>query len=954
MMVDLMPFGGAMGRAFVWSQRGNLMLTVHVRARVNLVSEGAATVTTCGPIPQEEEWTPVLMKPEVVVRATAYPAAATTAMSVRLFIGRDSGPVLDKTLHVYGDRSARGAPTPFRAMPITYERALGGPGSDNPTGRNPAQTGSSPNIVDPTNNWMIAGFAPIDERWPSRQRLRGPMPPRRDGALLVLPDGLDLAFFQTAPSDQRVSRLEGDEWLVLDGLHPSLPRFRTQLPGLAASARITNPRQIAGPIEIKLDRLSIDMNGLFAELDYRGTMSLAALPAGLAVVAGVASLDDLDPEPTVTKPRPIELPKPDLGTTWTNVREPAQPGPALPFHAVRAEPEEESETTVTSLDELRALAGGALPFPMPPTEPRPNIPAGGAALPFKQPKPSSKPAIPAISVPRVSDESDDQEFTASIHLGALVRSALPFGAKAGASVNLPAVPKDLSKTAPPFIPDAPLVPADPSVPAAVPAPAAASRPVPPAAPAIASPPAIVVPSAVAVPPIAVPSAVAPTTQGTSPTVLGSRPLGASPPFAVPPAHEPAVADDASVTTDTEPAQEPAATPRLLFPTAPEAAPVEAPKAIDLAQFEVEHAPAASPAAPVTPSEKDPARRRVLDAIRDGVPVRSLDLAGVDLGGMDLTGQDLRDLPLSSAKLVRAILVDARLSGAKLQGADLTGADLTRADLSGADISRANLTEAKLVGATLDQINAMGARFERAVLTDAKAVHANFVTANLGDARAERLSARNADLSGAQLVRANLSGASLVNAKLSEVRADEAKFSHADLSDASCGGASFVDADFRDAQIARAQLDRTDLTRANFDRVKGGQTKFARARLGLASFVGAQLEKSDFSGTTGEGAEFSESNVSGSDFRTAKLPDLRMQKAKLVEVQAQKLVAPAARFEGADLTSASLRGARLKEVDLAGADVTGADFRDADLENARADAVDLKKAKTNGANMRGLK
>ena len=886
-MVEVMPFGGASGRAFLWSQRGNLMLTVQIRARLNLVSEGMATVTTCGPIPTDEEWTPVLMKPEVVVRATAYPPAATTAMSVRLFVGRDSGPVLDKTLHIYGDRTPRGAPTAFRSMPITYERALGGQGTDNPVGRNPGQTGTAPNIVDPANNWMIAGFGPIDERWPSRQRLRGPVAPRHDKGVFALPESLDLAFFQTAPTDQRVAHLEGDEWLVLDGLHTSLPRFRTQLPGLAASARITNPRQAAGPVEVTLDRLVIDMNGLFAELDYRGTLSLAAFHQGLSLVAGVASLEDLEPEPTVTKSRPMELPKPDLGTTWTSVRNAPETTHALPFRAKLAELAEDPETTVTSLNELQALVGGALPFPMPATEPRPNTPAQSSALPFKTSRAPQQKG-PTISVPRISDESEEQEHTASIHLGALVRAALPFGAKTSAGVEgtakLPEAPADLSKTAPPFMPEPPAV---------------ALR------------------------------------EGE--LVSDSEPI----------------ADDTSVTTDADLALAPVErAPRLLFPPEPVHVPIEPPTAIVKELLE----PARDPSGPPVDAfiEKDPARLQIRDALRDGIAIRTLDLAGVDLSGLDLSNQDLRDLPLSNAKMARTILVNARLSGVKLQGADLSGADLHGADLSGADISRANLTEANLTAAMLHHVNATGARFERAVLIDAKADHSIFVTANLSDARAERMTVRNGDLSGAQLVRANFASASLVNTRLAEVRADEAKFVSADLVDAACGGASFVDADFRDAQLSRTQLDRSDLTRANFDRVKGGHTKFARARIGLASFVGAELEKSDFSGTTGEGAEFSESNVSGSDFRTAKLPDLRMQKAKLVEIQAQKLVAPSARFEGADLTSASLRGARLKEVDLVGANVTGADFRDADLENARADAVDLRKAKTNGANLKGLK
>src|SRR6202012_2423908 len=59
-----------------------------------------------------------------------------------------------------------------------------------------------------------------------------------EAPILEIPEGFDWSFFQTAPLDQRTELLRGDEWIILEGLHPSLPQFRTRLPGARGVARI--------------------------------------------------------------------------------------------------------------------------------------------------------------------------------------------------------------------------------------------------------------------------------------------------------------------------------------------------------------------------------------------------------------------------------------------------------------------------------------------------------------------------------------------------------------------------------------------------------------------------------------------------------------------------------------------------------------------------------------------
>src|SRR5262249_29816210 len=144
---------------------------------------------------------------------------------VRLGLAREGRPLLDKTVHVFGD-----AKQPFAKMPLTYERALGGPGAPNPVGREP------PNVVDPKDPRRFAGFAPISRLWPVRKQLVQGLDRRvLDDARGLenageTPDGLSGDYFQTAPFDQQVEYLRGGEWLVIDGVHPTLPRVSTRLP----------------------------------------------------------------------------------------------------------------------------------------------------------------------------------------------------------------------------------------------------------------------------------------------------------------------------------------------------------------------------------------------------------------------------------------------------------------------------------------------------------------------------------------------------------------------------------------------------------------------------------------------------------------------------------------------------------------------------------------------------
>ncbi len=229
-----------------------------------------------------------------------------------------------KRLSVFGDRywlgRGRGArttePQAFTAMPLTYERAFGGPGvPENPLGRGASpRTGADggevwplPNVVDPRAPMgqpgevqPVAGFAPIARTWPQR-RMTGTY----DAAWLAerwpwFPDDFDWVHFSSAPPDQRRAvPLRGDEPLVMEHMHPDRAYYRARLPGLRARAWLHAGEAdgSAGPmreVPLRLDTLWVDVDAQTLVLLWRGHVAVATPDAGelTEIVLGAEPLDE--------------------------------------------------------------------------------------------------------------------------------------------------------------------------------------------------------------------------------------------------------------------------------------------------------------------------------------------------------------------------------------------------------------------------------------------------------------------------------------------------------------------------------------------------------------------------------------------------------------------------------------------------------------------------------------
>jgi hypothetical protein len=304
--------------AVVFRQRGHLRVTAIVKATFALVADGVMTVAPPSEIIVKERFSnrsptaslqaasdlsPHRPRVDVTFAGHAYaPGGSACVSSVRLAVFRGSA-LVDKTINVYGDRTyaTAAAPRPFDRMPIVYERAYAV--FDDPSiAENPAGV-ATPNLVDPRDAKRPVGFGPISRYWPSRKRLLGAIdahgldPFFRGGAEThpEIPEAFDWRYFQSAPPDQQIDTLHGDEWIVLDGLHPTSPRLASRLPSALAVARV-HGRAGAGngagePLLLIPDTVAIDGDRQSCDVVWRGSLAVAGGEAALSSLRIVADLE---------------------------------------------------------------------------------------------------------------------------------------------------------------------------------------------------------------------------------------------------------------------------------------------------------------------------------------------------------------------------------------------------------------------------------------------------------------------------------------------------------------------------------------------------------------------------------------------------------------------------------------------------------------------------------------
>ena len=216
---------------------------------------------------------------------------------------------------------------------------------------------------------------------------------------------------------------------------------------------------------------------------------------------------------------------------------------------------------------------------------------------------------------------------------------------------------------------------------------------------------------------------------------------------------------------------------------------------------------------------------------EGIDLRGANLEKAGLGGVNLRGANLRGAYLWKAQLNEANLSEvdlrwANLGGAELQKVILSGAQLNHANLrgsylAGTDLRRvrwgkgADLSHAKLLGATLDDLVMSKARLEQADMESVvnrdspvpvfQELTPSEVTLGKTDGpMLEKACLMSCSLRGADLRKANLRGADLTDAKLGHANLSRADLREANLDGADLSEANLRGAIVRDEQLAKAQ------------------------------------------------------------------------------------------------------------------------------------------------------
>jgi hypothetical protein len=308
--------------SLIWQPRASTwVLTFVCKAAFTLLpGEAVLAQEQALPLPEDEHWNddpersvrapcdllPVKPRAEVMLVGHAFAPGGAPVRSVTARVA--VGPI-DKSIEVVCDRvlTPEGAVQEgawFQRMPLTYERAAGGPGTKNPAGlhtgaRDAAGRRVLPNlqpvgarVVSPSDFIEPVGFGPIAASWPSRAEKLG-----RYGGVLAqdmwtarpLPEGLDLGYFNQAPQDQQLAALQENERLVLENLHVEHPRLVTSLPGLRPAAFVERERGAPQKLGLRADTLWIDTDRGIATVTWRGQLPLARPDEPGRVVVGMES-----------------------------------------------------------------------------------------------------------------------------------------------------------------------------------------------------------------------------------------------------------------------------------------------------------------------------------------------------------------------------------------------------------------------------------------------------------------------------------------------------------------------------------------------------------------------------------------------------------------------------------------------------------------------------------------
>jgi len=442
------PVGNVAVGSVLWRHQRQLFCTALVKVSFELPDHGLMKRINPVPIRRSDDYlhgvpslagasdlAPKMLRAEVTLVGHAYANPRAAKRSVRMTIVRGDAVLVDKTLYVYGNRVKGGAPKPFAKMRIGYERALGGldfPQNPIGVGMDPDST-RRPNIVDPKHpKKRCAGYAPYPARFLRRRQYRGEVPLKLiEGGIADYPDDFEWKYFQSAPRGQRMAVLKGNEWIMLEGLHPRHERLRARLPRASGLCRVYSRVDVGAPemvpmmaaslhVEPDDDRCSLVYRGHFPIADERVAAELllaGAVQCGDEPLVWPASIDDVE---FMASPAPQVAPgeSPMQGSMWhTAASAQANPHDEVQrpgaVHLVEQAQVEVAVAPPVQVGELRPEAQLEDRAPLMPPSDIPPPPSLWGVQPPDQPWPQPAP-LPQASYPAQSQEMSSPAMSSQV------------------------------------------------------------------------------------------------------------------------------------------------------------------------------------------------------------------------------------------------------------------------------------------------------------------------------------------------------------------------------------------------------------------------------------------------------------------------------------------------------------------------------------------------------------
>jgi hypothetical protein len=246
---------------------------------------------------------PFKRRADVVLVGHAY---APLGVPARSLVTRLCVAGADKVVEVFADRvftyegRVREVSPPFVKSPLTWRYAAGGPGTSNPVGIRhdappdpygqrliPRLQPTGLHVTRPDDVIPTIGFGPIAPTWPERlgklYRHAHTWDHRRWNQR-ALPRDIDAAYFNAATADQQVDAIRADERIVLENLHPLIPRLVTNLAAVTPQAVVERAGRPAEAAPFLCDTMWIDTDRGVCALSWRARIVLDAPDAPPRVV----------------------------------------------------------------------------------------------------------------------------------------------------------------------------------------------------------------------------------------------------------------------------------------------------------------------------------------------------------------------------------------------------------------------------------------------------------------------------------------------------------------------------------------------------------------------------------------------------------------------------------------------------------------------------------------------